>query len=78
MQRYGRVYRLIKRCINSPLLHLLCSYFPLTFPLAVFSLPHPYVLSTDWGEKGCFYFNLKSAAQSLIYHHPVLADRWVH
>lgn len=62
MQRYGRVYRLIKRCINSPLLYLLCPYFPLTFPLAVFSLPHPYVLSTDWGEKGCFYFNLKSAA----------------
>lgn len=51
----ARVYRLIRRSINS-LLHLLCPYFPLTFPLAVLSLPHPYVLSTDWGDKGCFYF----------------------
>lgn len=52
----ARVYRLIRGLINSPLLHLLCPYFPLTFPLAVFSLLHPYVLSTDWGEKVCFYF----------------------
>lgn len=65
MHAYGdaaRVYRLIRRCINSPVLHLLCPYFLLTFPLAVFSLPRPCVLSTDWGEKGCFYSYLKSAA----------------
>lgn len=76
----ARVYRLIRRLINSPLLHLLCPYFPLTFPLAVFSLLHPYLLSTDWGEKVCFFTlnNLKSAVESLICHHPVLADPWVH